>query len=311
MKLQLLITAAFTVMNISTLCAQSPTNETAESVRKQLQSYVATFNKREAKAVVAYWTADAVSVQEETGDRTEGHSALLAEFEQFYQDYPSAQISGTVEHVRSVGPDVAIAEGQITLVTATDEPTQSAFTAVLKKQGNQWLIASSHERDLPVPSTPYDGLKTIEWIVGTWQDQTEGASVFTTVRWSPNRTFLIRSYEATFEDGESASGTQIFGWDPLSKQIRTWTFHSDGSFGDGTVSKNGDDWMVKMNQVQSDGRLASGTSVITRVDDDTMEVQKIGESVDGEPLPASEPVTVVRVAKVSAVGKSTVKGDGR
>ena len=69
-----------------------------------------------------------------------------------------------------------------------------------------------------------------------------------------------------------------------------------------------------MNQMQSDGRLASGTSVITRVDNDTIEVQKIGESIDGEPIPASEPVTVVRVAvaaKVSVVETPAVEGAGR
>ena len=130
----------------------------------------------------------------------------------------------------------------------------------------------------------------------------------------PSRAFLIRSFEATFDDGEPLSGTQIFGWDPRAQQIRTWTFNSDGSFGDGTVSKNGDEWMVKMNQMQSDGRLASGTSVITRVDNDTIEVQKIGESIDGEPIPASEPVTVVRVAvaaNVSVVETPAVEGAGR
>lgn len=311
MKLMYVI-AAFTMASITTLCnAQSQTSDPAVDVRAQLKTYVDTFNRHEAKALVAFWTEDAVSVQEETGDRTVGHTELLAEFEQFFQDYPVARVAGTVEHVRFVGPDVAIAEGKITLVTGTDEPTQSAFTAVLKKQGDQWLIASSYERDLPVPATPYDGLKEIEWIVGTWQDQTEGASVFTTVQWSPKRTFLIRSYEATFADGEGESGTQIFGWDPLAKQIRTWTFHSDGSFGDGTVSRNGSDWMIKMNQVHSDGRLASGTSVITRVDDDTIQVQKIGESLDGEPVPASEPVTVVRVVNELQVENSAVEGEGQ
>ena len=181
--------------------------------------------------------ADAVSVQEETGERTEGRAALLTEFDQFFKDYPNAQLAGTVEHVRPVSAEVAIAEGNITLATGDGEPTQSAFTAVLQKQGDRWLIASSHERDLPVPETSYDALREFEWLVGTWQDKTNDASVISTVRWSPSKAFLIRSFEATFDDGDGFSGTQIFGWDPRSQQIRTWTFNSDGSFGDGTVSK--------------------------------------------------------------------------
>ena len=55
-----------------------------------------------------------------------------------------------------------------------------------------------------------------------------------------------------------------------------------------------------MNQIQSDGRLASGTNVLTRVDEDTLQIQKIGQSVDGEPVPASDPVNVTRVPDPSA-----------
>ena len=69
--------------------------------------------------------------------------------------------------------------------------------------------------------------------------------------------------------------------------------------------------MVKINQMQTDGRVASGTSVMTRIDEDTIEVQKIGESVEGEPIPASEPITVVRIAdgdNVSAVQAPASEG---
>ena len=120
------------------------------------------------------------------------------------------------------------------------------------------------------------------------------------MQWSPSRAFLIRSYSAEFKDGEGYTGTQIFGCDTLAKEIRTWTFNSDGSYGDGTVSKNGVEWLVKLNQMQNDGQLASGTMVITRVDDDTLQIQKIGESIDGEPVPASEPITVVRTADAAS-----------
>jgi uncharacterized protein (TIGR02246 family) len=297
-----------------TCFAQESVDATSAAVRAQLKAYVETYNKRNANAVAEYWTTDALSVQEESGERTEGREALRAEFKQFFADYPNTQLSGVVEHVRTVGTNVAVAEGEMTLVTDPGEPSQSAFTAVLEKQNNQWLIASSHERDLPSPPTSYDALKEFEWFIGSWQDQTEGALVNTTVRWSPSRAFLIRSYLAEFADGDSFSGTQIFGWDPLAKQIRSWTFNSDGSYGDGVVSKSGDDWLVKMNQMQSDGRVASGTSVITQVDDNTIQIQKIGESVDGEPVPTSDPVTVVRIAdteKESAVIAPATEGAGQ
>jgi hypothetical protein len=112
---------------------------------------------------------------------------------------------------------------------------------------------------------------------------------------------LIRSFRVQLADeDEPRQGTQVIGWDPRHKQIRSWTFDSDGSFGEGTWSKNGDDWLVRMGHTQWDGRLTSGTQVITRVDNNTVTVQAIGSEVDGEPVPASEPVTVRRVVEQAA-----------
>jgi hypothetical protein len=164
-------------------------------------------------------------------------------------------------------------------------------------------FSNSPEGDVLPSASPHEALQELEWLIGTWQDQSEDARVVTTVRWSPNRAFLIRSFTAQFAD-EEQQGTQIIGWDPSSRQIRTWIFHSDGSFGQGTISRHDDAWMLKMSQTLSDGRTAAGTQVITRVDDDTITVQVIGESVDGELLPTSDPVTVVRTADASgnAVG---------
>ena len=136
--------------------------------------------------------------------------------------------------------------------------------------------------------------------------------MITTVRWSESRAFLIRSFNVQHDDGDSLSGTQVIGWDPLNKQIRSWTFHSDGSFGEGFASKNDKDWMIKMSHVHGDGRVSSGTQVITRVDDDTLSVQTIGETIDGELVPASDPVTVVRIEDADAAAdevEATDKGE--
>ncbi len=302
----------FSAMSFLSLClvcnAQATGDDTAAAVRSRIRAYVQTFNNHDAAAVAAYWTADGVSVDEETGERKTGRDALHKDFQQFFEDYPNAQLSGSVDHLRGIGPNVVIAEGRVTLLTE-EVPVQTAFTAVFAKQDDQWLIASSHERDLPSPSTAYDGLKELEWLIGSWQDQTDGTIVNTTWQWSPSRTFLIRSYRAEFENGGGFTGTQIFGWDPLAKQIRTWTFNSDGSYGDGTVSRNGSEWMVKMNHMRSDGQLASGTHIITQIDDDTLQIQKIGESINGEPVPASDPITVVRTADADTVSNVNATAD--
>ena len=229
-----------------------------------------------------FWSPDGVSVAEDSGQRIEGREALQKQFATFFEEAPGARLTGQVTDIRIVRPDVAMVEGQTTLFVADSEPVVSAFSALLVRDGNEWLISNSHERDLPPPTSPQVALKDLEWLIGTWQDQSDDSQVITTVRWSPNQAFLIRSFTAQFADNE-LQGTQVIGWDPLNRQIRTWIFSSDGSFGQGTISKHDDDWMLKMWQILSDGRLAAATQVITRVDDNTMTVQVIGETVNGEP----------------------------
>ena len=272
------------------------------AIHQRLDSYVAAFNEQDAGAVAAFWSADCVSTAENSGQRIEGREALQQHFAAFFKEVPGARLTGQITDTQMVRPDVAVIEGRTTLVVADAEPVVSLFAATLVKEGNEWLISNSRERDVLPPTSPREALQDLEWLIGSWQDQSEDAHVVTTMRWSPNRAFLIRSFTAQLAN-EQRQGTQIIGWDPFHRQIRTWIFHSDGSFGQGTVSRHDQAWILKMSQTLSDGRTAAGTQVITRVDDDTITVQVIGESVDGELLPTADPVSVVRTA--DAYGNAT------
>ncbi|TWT66892.1 SnoaL-like domain protein [Posidoniimonas polymericola] len=266
----------------------------ADAVSERLSAYLTAFNDHDADAVAAFWAEDGVSTNEETGERVTGRDAIRDDLAAFFSDNPAAKLTGEVTEVRSVHPEVAIAEGVATLFLPETEPTPSAFTAVMAKTGGQWLLESSGERPLPTPESSATALEELSWLIGRWQDDTEGVAVDTTVRWSPNKAFLIRSYRAEYDDGGSFEGTQVIGWHPLDKSFRTWSFNSDGSFGEGVASRSGDEWLLKSTDVHSDGVVSTYTQVIRPVDEQTLEVQKIGRTEDGAPLPSTEPITVRR-----------------
>ena len=273
-----------------------------DAIHQRLVSYVEAFNQQDAAAVATFWSPDCISTAENSGERIEGREALQQHFAEFFQESPGARLVGEITDLQIVRPDVAVIEGRTTLVLADAEPVETVFAATLVKEGNQWLITNSRERDVLPVTSPQEALKDLEWLIGTWEDQLEDGQVVTTIRWAPNRAFLIRSFAAYFDDREQ-QGTQVIGWDPRNRQIRTWIFHSDGAFGQGTISRHDDAWMLKMSQTLSDGRTAAGTQILTRVDDNTITVQVIGETVAGELLPTADPVTVVRTADAS--GSST------
>jgi uncharacterized protein (TIGR02246 family) len=270
----------------------------AEPIRQALQSYIAAFNKHDAKAVAALWTLNGVYVDRSTGERIEGRDALEKDFAATFKEKPTARLEGTVQSVRFIRPGVASADG-----TAIETPKQgesqsnkTSFTAIFVQEGGGWLIDSIYESDVPAAQAASATLTDLEWLVGHWVDKSDQARVDTVCRWSPRHSFLVRSFTIKAGgDSEPDQGTEIIGFDPKTKQIRSWTFLSDGSFGQAIWTKDGKDWKREGTQTLSDGRTASGTQVISRVDDNTTSVEMIAKDIDGEPQPATDPLTVVRV----------------
>jgi uncharacterized protein (TIGR02246 family) len=270
----------------------------AEPIRQVLQSYIEAFNKHDAKDLAALWMPNGIYVDRSTGERVEGREALESDFASTFKEKPSARLTGTLQSVRYIRPDVVSAEGETVEGPAEDnqQANKTSFSAIFVRQDGRWRIDSVQESDVPVAQTAASSLADLEWMLGHWVDKSNRARVDTTCRWSPRRAFLVRSFTIkTGQDDGATQGTEIIGWDPRTKQIRSWTFLSDGAFGQATWTKDGNSWTRKGSQTLSDGRVASGTQVISRVDPNTITVELIAKEIDGEPQPATDPVTVVRV----------------
>lgn len=281
------------------IAVPSPADEAA--VKKMIGDYATAFNAKDLDGVLSYWAEHGVHVDRETGERTEGRDAIREDISEAFELDPGARLLGRVDRLRFIKPDVASVEGQVSITAEGDDPALTDFSAILVDHDGTWKIDSIEESTTPLPATSYDALRELDWLVGRWSDESESGRIDNAFRWSENGAFLIRSFSAELDGGDSHSGTQVIGWDPRSLEIRSWTFNSDGSFGDATWSKNGEDWLIKSSQTLSDGQAASGTFILSRGGDDEMTMQLIGHEVEGEPRPAERSVTVVRVSdEVSA-----------
>jgi hypothetical protein len=156
----------------------------------------------------------------------------------------------------------------------------------------------------PEAATP---LQDLEWLVGQWIDRGPGATIETAVTWTRNKTFLSYTFKASVPGLDDLEGTQVIGWDPAARTIRSWMFDSDGGFGEGTWSQKGNRWIVKFSQVLPDGRKGSATNIYTRVDANTFTWKSIGRKVDGQFLPNIDEVKIVRK---TASGGVNASGDG-
>jgi len=147
---------------------------------------------------------------------------------------------------------------------------------------------------VPENGSHYEQLKALEWLVGEWVDEGEESTIATKCGWTKNRNFLLRTFKVVTADDRELEGTQVIGWDPDAKRIRSWMFDSEGGFGEGHWTQKENRWIIKVSQTLKDGVRASAINVLTYVDDNTITWQSTGREIDGELQPDVPEITVVR-----------------
>lgn len=300
-RTSLAVVAALCIQTWSSAALSQEPSAAEAAVRETLRGYVDAFNSHDASKLSAFWSQTAVYVDRQTGERIEGREALEADFGKLFDTSSDLRLVGETSSVDFVTDNVAVASGVATVSGADRPPSQSDFTATLVNQQGSWKLAMVEESPVPQPETASDALQSLAWLVGDWEDDTQGdIRVKTSVSWSEGEAFLIRSFSADLGNGATRQGTQIIGWDPRAKEIRSWAFNANGSFGDGVWSRVGDAWHVTSSQTLANGDAASGTYVVTPVDENSMTIQLIGHEIEGEPQPASAVITVVRSGSQSS-----------
>ena len=281
----------------ATLFFVPSTNADEASVRKVLAAYVEVFNQKAADKVAGFWTEKGTHTDRETGERTEGRQAIQADMAKVFESSGDMKLSAKVDRFKMVTSNVASIEGQTTVVLADGDPIVSSLIAIMVQQGDTWLIDSIEEIPLPQPTSTAAALKGLDWLIGEWVDDSEDVKVSTTFRWTANEAFMLRSFNVETKDGVTLTGTQVIGWDPVIQQIRSWSFNSDGSFGEAIWSQSGVSWLSKATQTLANGDSASGTYVMERLDDNSFTMQLVGHELNGEPQPTGASVKIVRTVQ--------------
>lgn len=272
--------------------ADQKTDEAA--IRAAVQSYVVAYNAGDAVALGALWSPDAVYSSPVSGEQVVGREAIQKQFAEIFAEPDRAQLSATSNSVQFISPGVAIEQGTAELKRGDESPDESEYSAVYVKREGQWLLDRVTEEEVVLIPSSYEKLKDLEWLIGTWTDQDENATVVTECNWARNNNFIVRSFTVQVRDDISMAGMQIIGWDPEAKQIRSWVFDSDGGFGQGTWKHKDNRWYIEQSGVLSDGRKSASLNIITQMDDKTCTLQSVNRTVDGELLPNIDEVQVTK-----------------
>jgi uncharacterized protein (TIGR02246 family) len=288
------------LLPLALVCGTSPARA-AESnpqeeaaITKTAEAFVEAFQKGDAKAVAAFWTLDGDYV-DATGRVLQGRSAIEKDFQNLFAENKGLKLRIEVASLKFPTPDTAVEDGT-TGVLAPDGtvPSRARYTNFFTKKDGQWLLASVREAAYVSPSN-YENLRELEWVIGDWVDDNPGGELaHVSFAWSPDQNFIVSTRTIESKDGTLDRGTQRIGWDPVTKQIRSWNFEADGGYGEGAWTKDGDDWIVKTTSVVADGSKVTATNVVSPIDADTISVQSKEQTVDGKAIPDTQKTMMKR-----------------
>jgi uncharacterized protein (TIGR02246 family) len=262
-------------------------------IRKNIAAYTEAFNKHDAAAVAKFWSEEGEWIEPD-GKRFKGRKAIEAELQNYFQEGAAPKLEVVDVEIQFLAPDVAIEEGTVKATPSEGPARLASYRAVHVRRDGKWQLSSVQEIDIVQSPSHYENLKAVEWMIGTWVDQDEETEIETRCEWTKNKNFMTRSFTVTIAGQAELEGTQVIGWDPVAKQIRSWLFDSVGGFGEGKWSLRDGRWVVRSSFVLHTGEKASSINIFTPTDENSFTWQSIGRQRGGELLPNVGPVTVVR-----------------
>jgi hypothetical protein len=251
------------------------------------------YNRGDAAAASLHWSRDG-SYQSLTGEFEKGPDKIRPALEKLFSEQKGIQVKVALFSVELESSDRAISKGFAVFQRQGEENEEVLFTATHVKEDGQWKLLKVDEEESSVPLDTIAKLGELEWLIGDWVDQDDNASVETTFRWTKDFAFITGTFRVIVEDRVDLEGTQVIGWDPVAKKIRSWIFDTEAGFGEGEWSRGDNRWTVKVKSTLGTGQKASSMNIYTSVDPNAFTWQSVSREVDGELLPDIDEVTVVR-----------------
>jgi uncharacterized protein (TIGR02246 family) len=264
------------------------------------------FAEGNAKALADCW-AENGEFAGPAGARTVGRESIEKLFgEAFAARKEASKLQIHLNHLRLVNEGLALIEAVAEVKPAGAFGGMPLADFVLVKSNGRWQIESLHATIAYAPPQT-NHLKELAWLVGDWSSAAskEGITLHSVCDWTANQAFLIRKFKVEGKEAILRDGTEIIGWDPRSNRIRSWSFDSDGGFGESVWVQDGNQWLIKYSGTLPDGSEASATHVLTAVDASACVMQSKDRVVNG----AAQPDIPKMVLKRQAEAKPTRKAE--
>jgi uncharacterized protein (TIGR02246 family) len=245
--------------------------DTVAAVKDSAKRFAVDYNKHDPKAAASGFALTAEFITE-NGTTIRGRDAIERHFATVFSVFPQAHLELQFESVHMVTSNVAIEEGQVEFTISPETPIEtSRYVAVHVYEDGRWLLVRT--RDFSADAAPrnnHERLHELEWLVGEWMEEEEDSLIATSCRWSNDRNYLLQEFTIRVGGQPPVTGSTRIGWDPLTRQIKSWTFDSDGGYSEALWTRGTSQWILKSRGVTHLGRNHSGTSILRHVDSSTL-----------------------------------------
>lgn len=271
-------------------------NAAAETaIRSQLSSFADAAAKGDGEKMSSFFALDGAYV-DENGTKLKGRQAIRDRFVSKVIAEPDTELALEADVLKFAGDDTAWVEGATTRKSGNGKEIGARFTMLLSNKDGNWLIQSATET--PVREiTSSAKLSDLDWLVGTWSAEQDGASVKMSAEKTGNSNFIHLRYVTTKPGSQPKMDVQVIGWDPSKDQIVSWHFDSNGGFGYGSWKKNANKWVIDADGIAPSGWNTTATNVITMQDKDSFSWQSLRRLSGGVTYPNTDPLLVKRISQ--------------
>jgi uncharacterized protein (TIGR02246 family) len=263
------------------------------AIRATSKAFVEAFNKGDAKAIAALWTKDGDYI-DDSGHTFSGRDAIEKGYAGYFADNPKAHIRIVIDNLRLLSDDAAVEDGRAMVdPLPVGAPSIGKYMVVHVKVDGKWLMSTVRDHRIETPSA-YRHVADLEWLIGTWTAEENGAKNESVCRWIANKSFVQRRYTVTRPDGTMTSGVQLIGWNPEEDHVQSWNFSSDGGYAVGIWSPTAGGWSAEVHGVTGDGLPTTAVNRLKRLDDNAYVWQSVERTVNGTALPDTDEVIIKR-----------------
>lgn len=265
--------------------------EVAASAKKLMDA----FNQGNAAQVLDMFLPDAELI-DEAGTVYVGKEEIGNLMKAFFERYPGVQTTSELESIRLVA-GLAMVDGSRSM---SDKEGKSVslvrFVSVWKKTDAGYKIVSLRDVNEPIPPTPREALEQLSWLVGSWVNQGSDGKVEMDYRWAEDASFIVGDLSVVAADGRQVMKSfQRIAWDASAGTYRSWTFDSDGGWGEATWMATDEGWALQSKAVTPQGAIGSATVTIAPESEDRFTIVGSNRFSNGVAEPGYQH-TVVRKA---------------